>query len=471
MSVVGSHGSQHRPAGGVLRGAVSLSVGTAAVRGLSAASQLLLAIWLLPAEFGLWAASLSSLTFFTSVANFGEVNGYLSGRSNSFSRLVRSTRRQNAALTATAIAAGIVVLFAAGVEGGVLALIIALSIPLQGEADVYYAAGVKLRAYTRLVVAQLVAAVIKLLLGVGLAVWLESALALAVPTLLYYLIQILCLRGLRGRVAEDAIEPEPATARERFSWAVNSLVMTLPLQIGFFVAQFVTDKETLGLYYLAFQLSLGISGLLAVPLARVALSAFGEESGRGRVRLAVTLSQILGAAVTLAVATLCAAVIFFGPLVPTDWRAAAPVAVVMLASLPIRLIAPVLEGFQQSNKQWWQSTLFNAVETLASALIALSLAYVDLITFALLLTGWRLLFGVVRMVVVLRSAGWLPLTLLSLSIAISTALLSSSALSAVPYSYILLTVAAAQALVWLAMLARRALPNRIIWRKRKRDAI
>ncbi|CAL4860779.1 hypothetical protein MMM2322_02463 [Microbacterium sp. MM2322] len=453
--------------GGVLRGAVSLSIGTAAVRGLSAASQLVLAIWLLPAEFGLWAASLSSLTFFTSIANFGEVNGYLSGRSTSFSRLVRATRRQNAVLTAAALVVAVVLFFASGVEGGVLAVLIALSIPLQGEADVFYAAGVKLRAYTKLVMAQLLAATLKLLLGVGLAIWLESALALAIPTLAYYLVQIVCLRDLRRRIAEPSLESEPATPRERFAWAVNSLVMTLPLQIGFFVAQFVTDKETLGLYYLAFQLSLGISGLLAVPLARVALSAFGEESGRGRVTLAVKLSQILGSVVALAVSMLGAVVIVLGPFVPTDWRAAVPVAVVMLASLPIRLIAPVLEGYQQSNKQWWQSTVFNAVETVASALIALTLAQVDLITFALFLTAWRLAFGVIRMSVVLRSGGWLTVSLLATSIAISTALLSASALIDGMYALVFLAAAAIQALAWLSVLLGRAFSERIGWRKRK----
>ncbi|MFI8632491.1 oligosaccharide flippase family protein [Microbacterium sp. NPDC077663] len=466
MSLASAGEAGRRPAGGVLRGAVSLSVGTAAVRGLSAASQLVLAIWLLPAEFGLWAASLSSLTFFTSIANFGEVNGYLSGRSNSFRRLIRATRRQNAVLMAVALVAAIVVFLAAGAEGGVLALIIALSIPFQGEADVYYAAGVKVRAYAKLVIAQLVAASLKLLVGVGLAIWLGNALALAIPTLLYYVVQIALLRGLRKQVAEREENPEPVTIWERFSWAINSLVMTLPLQIGFFVAQFVTDKETLGLYYLAFQLSLGISGLLAVPLARVALSAFGEESGPGRVRLAVSLSQILGAAVTLAVAGLSAAVVFLGPIVPTDWRAAVPVAIVMMASLPIRLIGPVLEGYQQSNKQWWQSTVFNAIETVASALIALTLAQVDLVTFALILTAWRLLFGIVRMIVVLRSGGWFAIAFVAVSIALSTALLSSSVLVDGSYPFILLSVAAAQALVWLAVLAWRTSKGRIIPRKR-----
>lgn len=471
MSVGSTRRTERGPAGGVLRGAVSLSVGTAAVRGLSAASQLVLAIWLLPAEFGLWAASLSSLTFFTSIANFGEVNGYLSGRSKSFSRLVRATRRQNAALTVVALAAATVVLITAGAEGGVLALIIALSIPLQGEADVYYAAGVKVRAYSRLVVAQLVAAMLKLVLGVGLAVWLSSALALAIPTILYYLIQIVWLRGLRRQVTDDALETEPVSGRERLSWAVNSLVMTLPLQIGFFVAQFVTDKETLGLYYIAFQVSLGISGLLAVPLARVALSAFGEESGPGRVRLAVSLSQILGAAVALTVAVLSAAIILLGPFAPQEWRAAVPVAIIMLASLPIRLIAPVLEGYQQSNKQWWQSTVFNAVETLASALIALTLAYFDLVIFALVLTSWRLSFGVVRMFIVLRTGRWLPVILLASSISLSTALLSSSALVDPTYAYIILAAAAVQAVLWLATLAWRAPARRLIWRKGKRNDI
>lgn len=401
--------SSDATAGGVLRGAITLSVGTGVVRGLSAASQLLLALWLAPAQFGLWAAALASLTFFTSIANFGEVNGYLSGRAPGFQRLVRSTRRQNLLLTAAAGIVVIVIWRVSGTESGILALMLALSIPLQGESDVFYALGVRQRMYGRLVWAQLAASIVKLGLGVAVAVLTASALALAVSTLVYYVVLLAVLRLLQGGTENDTEHLAAIPRNERATWAVNSLVMSLPLQIGFFVAQFVTNDAILGVYYLSFQISLGLSGLLAVPLARVALSAFGQSRGQTRNLLALDLTYALAATVAAIVGAVSIAALIAEPFVPDEWQVAVPVAILMLASLPVRLVAPVLEGFQQANAQWWQSTWFNVVETLASAALALALAVVDLRTFALFMVIWRLAFGVVRMCIVLRSAGRLRL--------------------------------------------------------------
>ncbi|MCT9819032.1 hypothetical protein N3K63_01890 [Microbacterium sp. W1N] len=424
LSRAGEPAHRASDAGGILRGAAALSIGTAAVRAASAASQFVLVIWLAPSEFGVWAAVLASLTFLTSITNFGEVNGYLAGAST-LKRVIRATRRQNFLLTLAALVLAGVIGVLSGLESGILAVILALSIPFQGESEVLYAAGVKARAYSSLVVSQALAATLKLGIGIALAAVTGSALALAIPTLAYYLILIPSLRRVRrAALAIDGGDIARASGRERFSWAINSLAVSLPLQIGFFVAQFVTDDSTLGIYYLSFQVSLGLSGLLAVPLARISLATFGETRGRARLRLATDLCHVIAAGVSIVVAVVAFASIAFQDFLPMEWRPAVPIALIMLASLPTRLMAPIIEGFQQSNRQWWQSTAFNLVETVASAVIAASLAIVGLEAFAVILTAWRLCFGLVRLCIVLRDSGWPSLLTLSVCVTLATGLLT-----------------------------------------------
>jgi len=437
---------------GVLRGALSLSLGTAGARGLSALSQVLLVVWLVPAEFGYWAAALASLSFFTSVVNFGEINGYLAGRSSSFRRMRRTTRRMNLALTLIAMLVAVVIGFLNSWTIGVLAIWVALSIPVQGESDVLYALGVKKNRIRRLVLSQVLAAVVKLGLGVCLAMWTQSALAIAISTVAYYLVMILGMRAVSATLGEDdgpTGESDSVTKRERISWAVNSLVMSLPLQVGFFVAQFVTSSATLGLYYFSFQVTLGLSGLLAVPLARVSLASFGERNRSDRLILGMELSHSLAAGVMLLVAIIAIASPIAGHVLPTEWIPAIPVAVIMLASLPIRLISPVIEGFQQSDNRWWQSTAFNAVETIASASIAASLLIVDLTMFALILTGWRLLFGVFRIVYVFQGARVGSMVGLLVAISVGTATVSAAAIVSEPLGFIFTSGTIVGAAIWL----------------------
>lgn len=443
---------------GVLRGALTLSVGTAFVRAASAFSQLALVIWLAPTEFGFWAAAVSSLAFFTSVVNFGEINGFLSGRAPSFARLKKATRKLNALLMAVALIAVIPIWILSGTEVGVLALIVALAIPAQGEADTLYALSVQKKVYRRVVWTQAWASAVKLALSVGIAVASSSALAIAIPAFIYNILVIAGLRSVAKSVrrAQHMESPVPVPRRERISWAINTLVMSLPLQIGFFVAQFVTDAATLGLYYLSFQLSLGISGLLAVPLARVSLSALAEAPSEQRTHLSISLGHALSSGVTAVVALVSMAALVSTTLIPTQWQAAIPVTLIMLASLPIRLVSPVIEGYQQARNQWWQSTLFNTIECVATVAIALTLSMVSLPQFALLLSAWRLGFGILRMIFVLRDARRASLILLSIAISLATIALVAIPFLPEPTAMVLGAGCTVVAAAWFATTVRTA---------------
>ena len=133
--------------GGILR----LSIGTAVARALAAIGQLLLAVWLTPTDFGYWAAATSIISVLTGMANFGEVNGYLSGQGGTFSQARRAILRVNAVLAGSGAIIAALYWLDGNVIVAALAAISALSIPLIGDAELMYSTGVKYKAYARVV--------------------------------------------------------------------------------------------------------------------------------------------------------------------------------------------------------------------------------------------------------------------------------------------------------------------------------
>lgn len=82
----------------MLRGILGLSAVTAASRGLSSLSVLLLALWLPPQAFGYWAAASSTMALVFALSNFGQVTSYLSGHGSDFTTTRRSIFRLNSLL-------------------------------------------------------------------------------------------------------------------------------------------------------------------------------------------------------------------------------------------------------------------------------------------------------------------------------------------------------------------------------------
>lgn len=387
----------------VIRGVLGLSAGTAVARGLSAVGQILLAIWLSPAEFGYWAAATSALSLLSGLVNFGEVNGYLSGQGADLKGVQSVTRRQNALLAALGLGiAGAYALSGNG-EVAILVVVAALTLPLTGSAELMYAAGVKVKVYRKVVAAQSVGAVLKILTGVGIAAVWHSSMALAVSTAVFYVVMDLLIRAWVGREAWTA----PAAGGEvdgriRAKWAVNSLSMSMPLQVGFLVAQFLSSPAILGIYYFAYQITLGISGLVSVPLARVSLSTLGGSAGQERLELARRLSTLFGAGMITLAALATAAAPLAESLVTERWALVVPATVVLLASLPARMMSPVVDAFQQAENRWWQSTAFNCADIVGTALVALTIISGDVIVLVLSLTAWKVVLSLTRTFLVFR---------------------------------------------------------------------
>ncbi|WP_375342403.1 oligosaccharide flippase family protein [Curtobacterium sp. MCSS17_006] len=435
----------------MLRGILGLSVGTIATRALAAVSQLLLAFWLAPADFGAWAAATSLISLLTGFANFGEVNGYLSGRGGTYERVKRVTRRQNSVLSLLGLGLAATFFVRGEQEIGWLAVIVTLTIPLVGDAERMYSTGVKIRSYRTVVTAQTVAAVVKICVGVGIAALGGGSFALAVSTLLFYLaMDVFITLAIRNR-----IEPQETTAynvarRDRFKWAVNSLFITLPLQAGFLVAQFVTSAHVLGLYYFAYQVTTGISGLISVPLSRVSLARFAELAGPERGKEARKLATVFGGATLLAASLMALLLPGITPLVSSQWTEAVPAVVLLCASLPARMMSPVMDALQQARDRWWQSTGFNALDAVGTAAAALTAVSGDVLLLAASLSIWKILLSLARTWVVLRDQSVAQRIGLTVPVSVGAFLVMSSQVLSSDTAVVASTSAGLLSVVWIA---------------------
>ncbi|WP_314452504.1 hypothetical protein [uncultured Microbacterium sp.] len=439
----------------MLGGILKLSIGTAVARALAAVGQLLLAVWLTPTDFGYWAAATSVISVLTGLANFGEVNGYLSGQGGTFSQARRAILRVNAVLAGS----GAIIAALYWIDGNAvvaaLAAVSALSIPLIGDAELMYSTGVKYKVYARVVTAQIIAAGAKIFVGVVIAALFASPLAFAVSTVVFYvLMDALILRRLPALTAAESESARSVSRRTRFMWGVNSLFVTLPIQVGFIVAQFGASAEVLGLYFLAYQVSLGLSGLVSVPLARVALSSLSREAPERRVPLSMELCRLFVFAVSGLAALVSLLTPLMGSVLGEDWAAAAPAVVVLLASLAVRMMSPILDGLQQANNRWWQGTAFNAVDTAGTAAAALVSFTGDLLLLVSAVALWKVLFGLVRAAWLLRSAR--PLSLLGtlLPALVMSLLIGGASFLPQPGWTIVLVSAAAVSAAGALMMAR-----------------
>lgn len=408
----------------VLRGILGLSSGTIIARALATVGQLVLAFWLSPAEFGYWAAATSAISLLAGLANFGEVNAYLSGRGLTFRQVRRSTRLINWALVVAAAAVASAYFFADRPEVGVLALIAAVTIPLAGSSDLMYATGVKVRAYRAVVVTQIIAAVVKIVFGIAVAMTTGSAIAIAVSVLVFYMIMDFGLVRVVQRATVNEADPgDRVGLGSRFKWAANSVAMSLPLQIGFLVAQFLASPELLGLYYIAFQVTLGITGLVSAPLSRVSLSTLGQLVGAERLRLGLSLSNLFGLGMLVVASLLAVSLPLAEVVVPVEWRPAVPAIILMVASMPMRMMGPVVDAYQQATNRWWQSTTFNIIDMVGTAGAALFALTGDILLLVLAASLWKILLALGRMIFVFRAAGWAVLLRLLAPIALGSALI------------------------------------------------
>lgn len=423
-----------------------LSVGTLATRGFSVLGQFLLAIWLTPAEFGYWAAAVSTVSLVGGLTNFGEVNGYLASGSSDVRLVLRATRRLNVLLMAAGMLIAYVYLRHGSPRVAGLAAVAALTIPLQGESDVLYAQCVRMGRLSSVVRAQTIAAAGKVVVGVLLAVWTRSSFAIAVSIALMFLIMTAHLRWdgipLHPGVAETPGH-EPVAWRTRATWSVNSLMQTLPIQVGFIVTQFVSPVDLLGIYYYGYQVTTGISGLLAVPLSRSTLAAVSDVLPGARADFIHALAARFCSLVAVATALLTVLGLLVMPLIQGAWAHALPATVILLGSLPARMLNPIIDAYQQAAGRWWRSTSFNLVDTVGTGLVSAFGITGNVTTLVIAVSLWKLAFSTFRGIHVLggQAAGTIRgLTLPVTAFGVATILLGL--LGRAPALYLAITVLA-----------------------------
>ncbi len=383
-----------------------LSIGTIFARILATLGQLLLVIWISPVEFGYWAAATSAISLVAGFTNFGQVNAYLSGGPASYSRVRKTTLNYNLVLTIVGTGIASLYLFSDRPYIALLAFIAAATIPFTGLGDLSYAVGVKHQAYRTVVVVQLLAAIAKIIVGISIAFFFQSAVALAISIIVFSAAMHFGLRRVvkLNELRDSGYDVRPK-APTQIMWAANSIATTLPLQVGFLVMQFLANAELLGLFYMSFQVTVGISGLVAAPLAKVSLSTLGGLQGRLRITTAMNLSAYFAHGMLI----VSALVIFASPIminyVPMEWRRAVPAVAVLMSSMPVRMMGPVVDSFQQATNRWWQSTGFNVADAVGTAGAAVLALTGDLMVVGTALTLWKIALASYRAFFVYRAAG------------------------------------------------------------------
>lgn len=390
--------------GRILRTTAYLTVGTFVAQGLGATSQFLLAAWLTPSDFGLFATANTTLFVLFALMNLGDVTGYLSNRGWVERQLLSSTLRTNSILAVIGLVVALVFLLQDQVVLGWLVLLLAFELPLMGRTLALYAIAV-LHGHVRLIVfSQMVAAILKLLVGVLVAAAWQTPMALVFALIAYSASYGVLLEVfIRRRIPKQPFQEEPKR-KDRFSWAIQSLTQALPTQADYVVVAAVSSPHVLGLYFFAYQATAGLSALLTGPLMKSSLAEFGRLDASERSVAMPLLRKVSG--VVALVVVFFALVLYFGQsLLPDEWAEAPAVLVLLLGTLSSRFVTPVAEARQIADNRWWRSGFLNTIDAIGTAVAALVAITDSVLALAGAIAVWKFIIAVIRIAVCFPESG------------------------------------------------------------------
>lgn len=430
--------------GKVIRGVATLSLGTIAVQSSSMLGQVLLAFWLTPADFGHWAAATSFMAVVSGLINLGEINGYLANPARSYLHARAAIWRINLLLVLAGLALAVLAARLTNSETALLIVCLTLMLPLTGHSALLTAVYLRSRNHRRIVAAQGLAAVGRLGVGIATAWFFHSALAFAAATATYCLTLIWYLsRHLKSDELSGTVTVGVATVRDRARWAVYSIAQYIPGQIDYLVLTFASSAATLGVYYLAFQITVGISGLVAGPLAKTSLASMAILSLSDQKVLFTSLATFT-TGVVIVVSAVCAGVLLSMQfMVPTQWSQVPFLAAILLASLPCRFLSPLTDARLMASKQWSKGTIYGSIDILGTGAAASVILIGTTSDLALAVVGWKLLYGVVRFFLVTdpSSSRW-ERPIFTTLLTGATIALALAPLMADYLTYLMLTIAA-----------------------------
>ncbi|MEV4711104.1 oligosaccharide flippase family protein [Micromonospora sp. NPDC049374] len=362
-----------------------------------AVSQMLFVAWLSPAQFGVWATATASMAVLTGLVNFGEVNGYLAGGARSLGEVRRSIWRLNAILTAGAFAVVGGYWYSGRHDLAVLVALIGLNLPLLGECNLLYAAYVRRTENGRLVRAQAISAAARTALGLAVAWLTESAIAFAAAMLLYSVAMIILLSPGTRQWPERAGDRLTAVGwRVRGAWSAQALSQLLPTQVDFLVVSVVAGPSLLGVYFFAYQVTVGLSAMVAGPLVKSVLSTLAAQDEQARPALAERLMSTVAALAGGVAAVGVGVITVAGGALPSQWEGAAATIGLLLASVPARFLSVISDAAQMAAGAWWRSSGLNALDAVGTAAVALTAVAGDITVLAIAVVGWKVAFMCVR---------------------------------------------------------------------------
>ncbi|MCA2213271.1 lipopolysaccharide biosynthesis protein [Jidongwangia harbinensis] len=380
----------------LLRGVAVLSASAALMQGLSLAAQVSFAIWLDPEDFGAWATAVSATIILTGLLNFGEVNLYLTQRTKGLRASLSRSLRLNCLLFIPGTAIALAYAIAGRGSVAMLILISVLNLPLLGCVNVLFAGALKNDKTRSVAFAQVVAGILRALVGLAVAYYTHSASAFAVSMIAYSLIVILLLLP-KSRYWESAKEecPERVSLGERMPWAAQSVVQLVPTQVDTFVASMLASPATVGIYFISFQCTAGIAALISSTLYR---SAVAELSSAGDALRPVLFGRIAHSTILLVTSMIAVGYMLLAPaevLMPNEWHAAAVTLMILLASLPSRFLITLADSYLSASGRSWRSVWLNLADVAGTGIAALSAMNDDPALIALCLVAWKAVLSTV----------------------------------------------------------------------------
>lgn len=371
---------------------------------MAAGAQFLLAIWLLPADFGFWATATAWTALLLGLANFGEVNGYLSDPHARLGNSVRRTLIPNAVLLGVALGMSALAAYQGQQTLAWLLLICGVNIPAQGLGNLLYAGMVKHRFRRKLVLAQVASAIARILVMLVIAMATGSALALAAGLLVMSAsLVVMCSWALKDRTE---LQEGSVTPRKPLLWGGQSLSQMLALQADYLVLSILANPVVLGLYFFSYQVTVAMTAVVSPALSRTAMAEFARATSQpARLRLAVGLQQRLGLVSSLLTLLAATLIVVAAPLLPSAWSSARDLILVLLLSIPARLANPLTDALQMASGRWRRSSLYNLIDAIGTAAAATSLIVWDIFWVALAIAIWKAVWSGFRIFLAFGVAG------------------------------------------------------------------